>query len=380
MIRTYKRKLDLTESQENRLRQWVGVCRMIYNLGLEIKIAAYKNKGQSIHKYELFKQLIPIRSEYEWVRDVPSQCEQAALDRLDNSYKTFFRGGGFPRFASKKHYKSIIFKEYFRVRGNQFKIPKIGWVKMFKDSEVNGTPKIAILKIEPTGFFINIVCENVPKKFESENQAIGLDMGVSHFCVDSNGNIIANPKHFAKYERRLRIENRSLARKKKWSNGWKKQVKRLSLLHHKIGNVRKDFLHKQSTIIAKRYSNVYMEDLNVKGMSANRNLSKHILDAGWGMFKTMLQYKTNVNEVNARHSSQECSFCGVVEEDSRVSQSLFQCISCGFALNADHNAALNILSRGTALGRERSPIGQALALESKDISGKQNQRRKNEKL
>lgn len=368
-VRIYKRKLILNDYQRGKILNWIGVCRMIYNMGLEIKIAAYKNKMVSVHKFELMKQLTTIRNEYDWVRDLPVQCGQAALDRLDSSYSTFFRGGGFPKFAHKKKYKSITFKYSFSINGDRIKIPKLGWVKMFKDSEIIGTPKMAILKIEPTGFFINIVSDNVPAKFVSENQAIGLDMGLSHFCVDSNGNFISNPKHFERYERRLRIENRSLSRKKKGSNGWKKQVKRLSLLHHKIANVRQDFLHKESTIIAKRYSNVYMEDLNVKGMSQNKSLSKHILDAGWGMFKTMLEYKTNVVKVDAKYTSQTCSNCGVVDSESRKSQSEFICTGCGHVINADHNAALNILSRGTALGRERSPIGQALALESDtDIS------------
>jgi len=362
MIRTYKRKLILTTAQSDRIRSWTGACRVVYNLGLEVKIAAYKGAGKSVSMYELQKQLPELKKDIEWLKDVPSQTLQAVIERLENSYQNFFRnfksGGGFPRFAKKHKYKSILIKDV-SVDGNFVKIPKMGALKMFKDSEIKGTPKTATITIEPKGIFICIQCENVLVKFVSKSQAIGLDMGISHFCIDSNGNFIANPRHFKTYERRLRIQNRSLARKKKGSNSWARQAKRLSILHHKIGNVRKDFLHKESTKIAKANSIVYMEDLNIKGMSKNRQLSKHILDCGWGNFKTMLKYKTTVIEVNPKYTSQTCNECGEVDVKSRLNQSEYCCTSCGHVSNADINAAKNIMSKGIALDRQREALACA---------------------
>lgn len=367
MIRTYKRKLILTKEQSERIASWIGACRVVYNLGLEIKISAYRNTGMSIGKNELMKQLPELKKDYIWIEDVPSQTLQAVLNRLENSYMNFYRrfkaGAGLPLFASKKKFKSILFKKV-SVKGNFVKLPKIGLLRMVKDSEINGVPKTAQIISEPTGFFVCIQCENVPSKFVSESQAIGLDMGISHFCIDSNGGLIENPRHFKKYERQLRIENRSLSRKKKGSNSWNRQADKLGKLHHKIGNVRKDFLHKESTKIAKQNAIVYLEDLNISGMAKNRNLSKHILDCGWGMFRTMLEYKTSVIRVDARYTSQTCFECGAVDAKSRVSQSEFVCTSCGHISNADVNAAKNIKSRGAALDRKREPIGCALVLES----------------
>lgn len=364
-IRTYKRKLILTDDQENRLRSWIGASRVVYNLGMEIKNATYKATGKSIHKFELMKQLTDVRKDVEWIKDAPVDVLQSTIERLEIAYQNFFRtfknGGGYPKFASKKTYRSIKFKRV-SIDNNLVTLTRIGVLKMFKDSKILGTPKNAHVILEPTGFFVCIQCENVPQKFVSENQTIGLDMGLSHFCVDSNGNFIANPKHFKKYERQLRIENRSLARKKKGSKSWYKQVERLALLHHKIANVRKDFLHKESTIIAKRYSTVYMEDLNISGMAKNGHLAKHILDAGWGIFKTMLSYKTNVVAVNPKGTSQTCSECSAVDPKSRVSQSEFICTSCGHKENADVNASKNIKSRGTALSRKRESMDCALTL------------------
>lgn len=184
-------------------------------------------------------------------------------------------------------------------------------------------------------------------------------MGLTHFCIDSNGGFIANPKHFKKYERKLRIENRSLARKKKRSNSWKRQVHKLALLHYKIANIRKDFLHKESTRIAKENNIVYMEDLNIQGMVKNRKLSKHILDAGWGSFKEMLEYKTRVVVVNPAYTSQTCNECGAIDKNSRVSQSGFVCTGCGHIANADINAAKNIRDRGTIIDRQREALACA---------------------
>ena len=369
MIRTYKRKLILNKAQEARIRSWVGACRVVYNLSLEIKIAAYKCNGSSVNKYELMKQLTELRAETDWVEDVAVGCLQNSIEQLDRAYFNFLRnyskGVGFPKFASKKTFKSISFKPgLVKLKNGKVSLPKIGIVKIFKDEEIIGDIKRAVIKIDPTGFFICLDCENVPKRFDSENQAVGLDMGLSFFCIDSNGNFINNPKHFKKHEDRLRVENRSLARKKKGSNSWVKQANKLALLHHKIANVRSDFLQKESTKIAKGNSVVYMEDLNISGMVKNKSLSKHILDCGWGMFKEMLSYKTTVVKVNPKYTSQTCSECGAVDSKSRISQSGFVCTSCGFISNADVNAAKNIKEKGILLDRQSEPIGCASVLKS----------------
>jgi len=327
-------------------------------------------------QFELMKQITGIR-DIEWIKDVPSHTIQNAIDRLDNSYKKFFAtcrtGGGFPKYASKNKYKSILFKQHdnlLRIIENKIKLPKIGELKMFKDAPIIGVLKTATIIKEPTGYFVCIVCDGISKSIQNqdESQVCGIDMGVAYFCVDSNGKLIENPKHFKRYEDRLRIENRSLSRKKKGSNRWKKQAHKLSLLHHKIGNVRRDFLHKESAKLAKAYNTVYVEDLNIRGMVKNKNLSKHILDCGWGAFRTMLEYKTNVVKVSPKYTSQTCNECGVKDAKSRISQSEFVCTSCGHISNADVNAAKNIMSKGIVLNRKREPIGCAL-VEEPTITG-----------
>jgi putative transposase len=380
---TYKRKLKLSNDQMIRISSWIGTCRLVYNMGMEIKREAWKNKQINVSGFDLMKQLTEIK-DTEWIADVPSQSLQNSLERLDRSYKNFFRtfktGGGFPKFKSKRNYNSILFKQgnlkqahpFIKLTSkNKIKLPKIGELSFFKDKcHIIGKIKTATIVKEPTGFFICIVCDEVVKNISNtnESQVIGIDMGVANFCVDSNGNLIENPRHFKKYEDKLRIENRSLSRKKKFSSRWKKQAKKLGLLHHKIANVRKDFLHKESTKMAKKYHTVYLEDLKIKNMSrsvkpkkdengkfisngkiAKSGLNKSILDCGWGMFRDMLEYKTNVFRVNPKYTSQTCNECGTKDAKNRLTQSEFVCKNCGHISHADINAAKNILSKGILL-------------------------------
>ena len=371
---TYKRKLILTKAQEERISSWIGACRVVYNMGLEIRIDTYKKTQKSVSKFDLMKQLTTIK-DFEWIKDVPSQSLQNTMERLDFAYKNFFRtchsGGGFPKFARKGKYKSILLKEVSILNNNKIKLPKIGELRLFKDAPIIGIPKTATLIKEPTGYFVCIVCDGVSSAIQNqdESQVCGIDMGIAYFCVDSNDGIISNPKHFVQYERQLRIENRSLSRKKKGSKRWKKQAQLLARLHHKIAEVRKDFLHKESTILAKKYHTIYVEDLKISNMVKNKNLSKHILDCGWGMFRTMLEYKTNVCLINPRYTSQTCNECGTIDSKSRLSQSEFVCTSCGHISNADVNAAKNILLKGKLIGegiainRKRSSLEHTLVEE-----------------
>jgi putative transposase len=373
---TYKRKLILSKEQEQRISSWIGACRVVYNMGLEIKIAAYRNR-KNISSYDLIKQLTTIK-DIDWIKDVNAQTLQGAIERLDSAYQTFFRtchsGGGFPKFAKKRKYKSVLFKQVTVVGNNLINLPKFGKVKIFKDSEIKGTPRTATIKKEPTGYFICVTCDDVNRNIqnEDESQVIGLDMGVKHFCIDSEGKFYINPRIFKEYEAKLRVANRSLSRKVKYSNGWKRQGKRLAILHHKIANVRKDYLHKLSTEFAKKYHTVFVEDLQIKNMSkrakpkqdekgkylpnhqaAKSGLNKAILDSGWGMFRDMMEYKTNLVRVPPQYTSQTCSVCGHVSKENRKSQSEFECVNCGHKENADFNAAKNILGEGIVLERQR---------------------------
>jgi putative transposase len=329
---------------------------------LETRITAWKRQ-KSIGKYELMKQLTDLK-DVDWIADVPSHSLQNVIERLDMAYQKFFSGGGFPRWAAKHKYNSVLFKSV-QVDNSYIKLPKLGKVKTFKDRFVHGKPKTATIIREHDGYYICITSalEQYPIRLASESQAVGLDMGIAHFATFSTGEYIANPHHFAKYERQLRIENRSLARKKKYSANWYKQKAKLSRLHAKIGRVRKDFLHQESWKIIKSNGLIAVEDLKVKNMVRSR-LAKYISDAGWSTFRNQLAYKSDwygrtLIAVDPKYTSQTCSECGHREKGNRKSQANFVCRSCGIKQNADVNAAKNILARAIASVSQRDALACA---------------------
>ncbi len=357
----------MTNAQQQRVDSWIGACRYVYNLALEARIEAWK-KQRKVGKYELMKQL-PALKETDWIADVPSQSLQNVIERLDVGYQKFFAGGGFLRWAAKHRYNSILFKSV-QVEGNTVRLPKIGPLKTFKDRFVHGKPKTATIIREHDGYYVCITStvdaaqiQQYPIRLASESQAVGLDMGIAHFCVSSQGEYTANPRHFAKYERQLRIDNRSLSRKKRGSANWYKQKAKLSRLHAKIGRVRRDFLHQLSWKVVRDNGLIAVEELKVKNMVRSR-LAKHISDAGWSTFRTQLQYKSDWHgrtfvAVDPKYTSQTCSQCGHKEKGNRQSQAKFVCLSCGLEQNADVNAAKNILARAIANVSQREALACA---------------------
>lgn len=358
--KTYQYKLKLTRLQAERVDSWINTCRCVYNLAKETKEYTYHSRGVNLSAYDLQKQITELRKEFDWISDVPSSCLGDVTERLDKSFKSFFKGAGFPKWARKDKYASITFKS-LKFDNGIFRLPKIGDVFYYKDRHPEGKIRRATLTKKPGGYYLSVLVHQEVYNAVQKSEPIGLDMGISFFTSLSNGNQIENPRHLKKYLRKLRIEQRSLARKKKGSKSRDKQKERLAKVYLKVSNTRKDFLHKQSKILVDNFGLIAVEDLNVSSMVKNHNLAQHIFDAGWSTFFNMLEYKSgwygsDFVKVNPRFTSQTCNECGSVNKKSRVSQSEFVCVECGIESNADKNAALNILSRGTAIIREREAL------------------------
>jgi len=359
ITKTYKYRLRLSKKQSETLDNWINTSRAIYNVALETKIYAYQTHKVSLSKFDLMKQLTECRKEFDWVNNVPSQTLQDVIERMDKAYQTFFKGGGFPKFARKDRYNSITFKSIIQVSDYVFKLPKIGTVTIFKDRQPKGQLRRATVTRENDKYYISILTiqEQKPISISSDSQ-VGIDMGIVHFATLSNGMHIENPKYTKKYERKLRIEQRSLSRKSKGSGNWNKQKQRIAKLHTKIKNTRKDFLHKQSYFIVSNFNLIAVEDLKVKNMIKFGHLAKHINDASWSEFFIQLEYKSEwygntFVKVNPKYTSQTCSACGEVNSKSRISQSEFVCVKCGHIENADINASKEILKRGEGIAIKR---------------------------
>lgn len=347
MIKTFSFKIRHSEKHQQWIESTLGGLRYIYNLAKETKEENYK-KGVKLSNYDLQKQFTQCKQEegFEWLKEIPSQTSQAIIDRLDNSFKSFFKGSGYPKWASKKKWKSIPFKTIKQVSHNTFKLPKLGVVKVFNPKLIDGIFKTAQIIKEVDGYYLKIQIEVESKKLKPKSGSIGIDRGVKYFAVTSDGEYIDNPKINEKSEKRLRILNRKLSRAKEGSNNRLQIIKQLQKLHLKRKRQRLDFLHKVTTKLANEYSEIILEDLNVSKMLLDKKYSKSISDLGWYKFEELLSYKTNVIKVDAKYTSQECSECGCISKNSRKSQSKFKCVCCGLEMNADEQASKTILKRG----------------------------------
>jgi putative transposase len=347
MIKTYTYKIRANNEFVRKFNYWAGACRFLYNCALELKSGAYKERGIKFTNYDLYKQLTEAKQDNLWLFNIGNRTLRATLDRLDYAFNSFYRGGGYPKFANKKKWRSIPFQVItFHKKQKKFYLQKWGYISIFKDRMPEGKLKTASIVKKANGYYLHVTAE-VEYENTNENQ-VGIDMGLSKFAVTSDGKIIENPRHFQTYEKRLRILQKSLSRKKKGSNSRKKCVNKLAKLYLKISRIRRDFLHKASSGITKESGIIFMENLNVQGMSQS-NLAKHILDCGWSEFRIMLSYKATVIAVNPAYTSQTCNVCANVDKENRKTQSEFKCTVCGHEENADLNAAKNIKEAGARL-------------------------------
>lgn len=355
---TYKYKLRPTKEQISTFENWLGICRFVYNSAKDVKESAYKIAGKSVGKYELMKQLTDAKKEVDFLNNAHSQVLQNVIDRLDRSYQNFFKKRAkYPRWARKDKYKSFTFKQGVKLHPNtlRFSFPKIGKVRFFKDRfDENMIIQTATVIKENNGWYLSVTGNTSKMALPKTTSKIGIDLGINSFLVTSNGEFFDNPKYLRKSERDLMRLQKQVSRKKKGSNNRKKAVVKLSKKHKKVSEQRKDFLHKLSTKLIRENQSISVENLNIKGMIKNHKLAKSISDAGWGMFKTMLEYKSQwygreYIEVSARNTSKICNVCGNVNDDMKLSVREWRCGLCGTLHNRDMNAAINIKGRGLRL-------------------------------
>lgn len=363
MLKAYKYELIPTESQKQQLNNAFGSCRFVYNLALETKNTAYQ-KGKNLTCFDLMKQLPDLKVECPWLKEVPSQSLQQAISNLDKSFTNFFKGNAnFPKFKKKNDRQSFRIPVAIKVDFENWivTLPKYGKVKFHNSRSFKGIVKQATVSKTTTGrYFISVLVdtlEALPKKMPiSYDTTIGIDLGLKHFAILSDGRKIDNPKFLNNSLRKLRKEQRSLSRKKKGSDRREKQKLVVAKTYEKVSNQRKDFLHKLSTQIINEYDSIAIENLNVQGMIKNKKLSRHIADASWGTFESYLKYKAewygkNILQIGRFEPSSKMCGCGVINNSLKLSQREWVCSSCGLLHDRDILAANNIKRFGLGQGQ-----------------------------
>jgi len=370
MLKAFEYRLYPDEDQKILMHKHMGATRWLYNWGLGKKIETWKQEQKTLNRYDLQKELPEMKSSESptsWLKEVNSQSLQSSLIHLDEAYSKFFKKtAGFPAFKSKRKSKQAfevpqnltVDFDHGRIEVPKFKDP----IKARFHRKFEGAIRTCTIKKTPTGkYFVSILAEDgaAPpiKQAPIYKDSIGVDTGIKSFAVTSEGEEFENPRHFVKSQAKLKVLQQSFSRKLRISGHKKGQpigknalrVKQeIALLHEKIANQRKDFLHVVSTRLIRENQSVCVEDLNVKGMMANGKLAKHIQDLGLGMFYSFLRYKA---EWAGKHvlecgrwdaSSKICSKCGWHYKDLALSERTWTCGSCGAAHDRDVNAALNI--------------------------------------
>ena len=370
MHKAHKYRLCPNQEQEVLLSKHFGHCRFLWNLALETKTNAYLSAKVNYSRFDLQKQLVDLKKECEWLKEVNSQSLQSVLQNLDLAYKKFFKGAGFPKFKSKHSEQSFNIPQNVKVEGNKLVIPKFKkkGIKIKLHRPIQGTIKSATISRTPTGkYFVSILCDTgtecLPKQKITEDTSIGVDLGIKDFAVTSEGEFVENPKFLRKNIERLKVLQRRVSKKQKGSNNRKKANNRVALLHEKIRNQRQDFLHKVSTKLIRESQTICLENLGVKNMMKNHCLAQAISDVSWSEFNRMIEYKSEWYGVNVLRigrfspSSKTCE-CGKINKALKLSDRVWEC-ECGKVMERDLNAARNI--KKFALYKEKS--GQELSVE-----------------
>lgn len=378
--KAFKFRLYPTQQQEQALQTTLNLCRELYNASLEERKEAYRMSKVTITYTQQANQLPEMKELRPELNDIHSQVLQDTLRRVEKAMQAFFRRvkagekPGYPRFKSYHRFDSFTYPQsgFSLTHDHRVCLSKIGSINIKLHRPIEGKMKTATIKREGDHWFIVFSCEVEAKEpLPANNEVVGIDLGVTHFAVLSDGSIIDNPRYLRHAEKRLKKREQQLARKKKGSHGRARTKKQLAKAHRKIKNQRKDFLHKTSRKLVNTYGTLVFEKLQPakmthrpkpkpdeatgkylpNGAAAKAGLNKSILDAGWYQLQQYCTYKAeeagrSVLFVSPNYTSQVCSGCGqIVKKD--LSERWHSC-ACGVELDRDHNAAINILRLGSS--------------------------------
>ena len=346
-------RLYPTEGQETKLIAHCDATRFVFNQLLADNIKQYETDKTFTFGMELVSKTTPLRKEHIFLKEVNSQSLQQAAHRLAIAFKNRFKNkSGFPKFKSKRNPRqSYNIPQNFSVNGNQIRLPKIGWIRMINDRALIGKAKSLTIIRDIDEWYVSILCEyEKPEEEIDQTSVVGIDVGIKTFAITSDGECLDMPK-FTKENQRLKRLQRRLAKKQKGSKNRDKARKKLGKKYREISRKKKDFINKFVSTITKGYDIIVMEDLNIKGMKANRCLAPSIQQLPWYFLKKRLQEKAKsfIEADRWYPSSKTCSCCGWINKDLTLKDRDFICQSCNSEMDRDLNAAINLknLAGGT---------------------------------
>ena len=381
MLKSFKTEIKPTQEQIVKINKTIGTCRYLYNFYLAHNKELY-DKGEKFMSAKSFSvwlnnEYIPDNQDKSWIKEVSSKAAKQSLENANRAFSRFFKGqSGFPRFKKKSNQDVKMYfvktdaKAVIRCERHRIKIPTLGWVRLKEKGYIPTTKQGYVIKSGTVSckagrYYVSVLID-VPdtEKTRLNDFGLGIDLGVKEFAVISDGVIKKNINKTAKLkklEKKLKRNQRCLSRKyedlKKRNNKMKgeatrqniqKQVLKVQKLHHRIDNIRTDYINKTiAEIVKTKPSYITIEDLNVKGMMKNRHLSKAVASQKFYEFRTKLEKQCKESGIELRvvdrfyPSSKLCHCCGSMKKDLKLSDRIYKC-DCGYIEDRDFNAALNL--------------------------------------
>ncbi|MFM2062496.1 MAG: hypothetical protein RLZZ507_2166 [Cyanobacteriota bacterium] len=357
MLLGFKTELKLNQTQRVNIVKHCGVARHAWNWGLALtkQILEHNQKQQPDEKIkfptaiDLHKWLVAlVKPENQWYYECSKSAPQESLRNLRKSWdRCFQKISGVPRFKKKGKHDSCTLEGTVKIlSNNKIQVPKLGILKTYERLP-QVQPKSVTISRQADRWLISFRIEVEPKLSDLTN-TVGVDLGVKNLATLSTGEVVTGAKSYKTYQSKLGRLQWLNRHKVIGSNNWKKAQIQIARLHRKIANIRKDTLHKLTTLLAKNHGVIVIEDLNVSGMLANHKLAKAISDMGFYELRRQLEYKCQLYGAKLVivdrwfPSSRTCSHCGVKKETLSLSERVFKCDGCGFECDRDLNAAINL--------------------------------------
>jgi putative transposase len=363
MQKAYRYRLYPTTEQESLLRRTMGCVRLVYNKALDARTCGWYERQERIDFVETSSMLTGWKKQedLDFLNDVSSVPLQQGLRNLQKAFVNFWAGRAkYPNFKKKHSGGSAEFtKAAFRWRDGQVFLAKciealpIRWSR---DLPEGCEPSTITIKLEASGrWFASLLVDTDIAQLPKSDKQIGLDMGITSLIATSNGDKIANPKHFKQLRQKLKRVQKALSRKQKGSNNRHKAKFQVARVYAQITDTRKDFLHKLTTQLVRENQTIVVEDLAIKNMVKNHKLALAIGDASWGELIRQLAYKCEwygrelIKIDRWFPSSKRCGSCGHVVDKLPLNIREWECPQCGMNHDRDINAANNILAAGLAV-------------------------------
>ena len=374
---TYEFRLQPTKQQIKTFQDWLEINRKVYNYALAERKDWYKSRSCQVNACSLHseyiipadtprptfasqcKSLTASKEQYSQLKQVAAQVMQQTLKRLEQAFTSMWeRNFGFPRFKKVGQLRSFVFSQPGKnpLQQGLVKLPVIGWVKFrqSRDIPTNATVKQTRIVKRSSGWYVMLTLQwdTFVPQLMPHSEALAVDVGLISFIAASNGLCIKRPKFFVDLQRKLKLLHGRVSRKKIGSNNWRKALHKVAKLHEHIANTRKDFQWKVSNQLCDQAKTIFVEDLNLVGLSRGM-LGKHCLDAGWGQFFQILEqccFKRGIyfQKVDSRKTSQICPSCGTETGKKELSERVHVCENCGYTTDRDVAAAQVVLNRGCA--------------------------------